>query len=97
MFIIELTYLKPIETVEKYLAEHRAFLDDGYTKNYFVASGPKNPRTGGMIISQLTDRKTLDTILQQDPFYINHIAEYNVIEFNPVKFHKDFATFITAH
>jgi uncharacterized protein YciI len=94
MFLITLTYLQPIEIVDKFLAEHRTFLDKGYQKNYFVVSGPCNPRTGGIIISNLKDRAQLMEIIQQDPFYINHIAEFNVIEFEPVKYHHHFSPFI---
>ncbi len=70
-------------------------LDYGYQHEIFVASGPKNPRDGGVIISQVTDRHQLETILQQDPFYIHEVAEYQVIEFIPNKYHPDFATFIS--
>lgn len=94
MFIIDITYKKPIDIVEKYLAEHRNFLEEGYQKDYFVASGPKNPRNGGIIVSQLKDRSQLETILKQDPFIVHDIAEYQFIEFEPVKFHKDFVSFL---
>lgn len=94
MFIIDITYIKPIEIVEKYLVEHRNFLEEGYQKNYFVASGPKNPRTGGIIISQLKDRAMLEQILKEDPFLVHDIAEYHLIEFEPVKFHKNFSSFL---
>jgi hypothetical protein len=43
MFVILLTYKKSLEDIDEYLAEHRAFLDNGYRDNFFVASGPKNP------------------------------------------------------
>jgi uncharacterized protein YciI len=96
MFIIELTYIKSLEYVEKYLAEHRNFLEDGYKNNYFVASGPQNPRTGGIVISQLKNRDQLEAILKKDPFSIHEIADYRVIEFNPVKYHKNFSSFIDS-
>ena len=57
MFIILLTYKKSLDIVEKYIEDHAAFLDQGYHKNYFIVSGRKNPRTGGIIISQLKDLK----------------------------------------
>jgi uncharacterized protein YciI len=38
MFIIELAYKKPLEDIDKHLAEHRSFLNNGYKNNYFVAS-----------------------------------------------------------
>lgn len=94
MFIIELTYKKPNELIDKYLAEHRIFLDNGYQKNYFVASGPKIPRTGGVIISQLNNLSELESILSLDPFKIHDIADYDIVEFNPTKYHTNFDSFI---
>lgn len=94
MFIIKLTYKKPIEVVDQYVVVHREFLDQCYKQNYFIASGPQNPRTGGIIISQLKDRDQLQTILNKDPFHIHEIADYDIIEFNPIKCHPDFEKFI---
>jgi uncharacterized protein YciI len=94
MFVINLVYKKPLEIVEGYVVEHRLFLDEGYKKNFFIMSGPKNPRTGGIIISQLKDRVQLEKILQQDPFNIHGIADYEIIEFNPIKYLPDMACFV---
>lgn len=95
MFIVDINYKKPIEVVEQHLVAHREFLEEGYQKDYFIASGPKNPRTGGIIVSQLKDKAQLEAILKNDPFFKNDIAEYHFIEFNPVKFHKDFVSFVS--
>jgi len=95
VFLISIDYKKPLEVVDKYLAAHRDFLEEGYKKNYFIVSGPRNPRTGGIILSQLQDRKLLGEILCQDPFYIHGIAEYQINEFMPVKYHPDFAKFVS--
>lgn len=94
MFIVHLTYKKPLETVEEFLVEHRNFLEEGYKKNFFIASGPKIPRTGGIILSQLKDRDQLQNILAADPFLVHDIADYEIVEFDPVKYHQDFASFI---
>ena len=50
MFIVNLTYIKPLDAVEKYLEKHIDFLNQYYTKGLFIASGRKNPRTGGIIL-----------------------------------------------
>lgn len=94
MFVIQLHYKVAIEKVDEYLIEHRNFLEAGYQKNYFIVSGPKNPRTGGVILSQLKDRAQLEKILSEDPFSIHGIADYEIMEFTPVKFHADFVKFI---
>lgn len=94
MFLITLKYLKPLEIVDQYLAEHRSFLDPYYQANQFIVSGPQLPRTGAVMLSQLKDREELIAILKKDPFYIHGVAEYDVIEFMPVKYHKHFSHYI---
>jgi len=94
MFIIMLNYKQPLAIVDEHLANHRSFLQECYDKNYFVVSGPRVPRTGGILVSQLDDRAKVEDILKDDPFYIHDVAEYDIIEFTPVKHHKDFAPFL---
>lgn len=94
MFVIMLKYIKPIEIVDQYLVEHRAYLDECYQKNGLIASGPQIPRSGGIMLSQLKDRPQLEALLHQDPFWINEVAEYTIIEFDPVKYHKHFAVYL---
>lgn len=94
MFLVMITYKKPLLDVDQHLVQHREFLETGYQKNMLIASGPRNPRTGGIIISQLKNRDELENFIKHDPFFVNDIAEYEIIEFNPVKFHKDFAAFV---
>lgn len=94
MFLIKITYTQPLDKVEPYVAPHREFLEQGYQKDFFVVSGPQNPRVGGIIISQLKDRKQLEAFFKNDPYLLNGVADYEIIEFNPVKFHKDFASFV---
>lgn len=88
MFVVLLTYKKPLSEVESYLEAHRQFLDDSYNKGYFLASGPKVPREGGVILVRTMQRHVLETHLCNDPFYREQIAEYTLIEFNAIK-HAD--------
>jgi uncharacterized protein YciI len=97
MFIVDIIFKKPLEHTDQYLAEHRMFLDNGYKENYFVASGPKNSGTGGIIISQLKSREQLEDILKRDPFCVHDVADFKIIEFNPVKYHSNFAIFIDTN
>src|SRR4051794_31854151 len=50
MFIVSLTYKKPIPEIEKHIAEHNAFLEKLDAQNNLIFSGRKNPRTGGVIV-----------------------------------------------
>ncbi|CAM3945374.1 YciI family protein [Kerstersia gyiorum] len=88
MYVIELTYQKPLEAIEAQLEAHRRYLDLQYERGVFLASGPKNPRDGGIILATgKLARAELDDLLLQDPFQQHGLASYRVIEFSPVKFH----------
>ncbi|KTD33817.1 YCII domain-containing protein [Legionella nautarum] len=89
MFIIQLTYKEPINEVDKYLQAHREFLEYYYKQGLLIASGPMKPRTGGIIIAATNDRVKLEEIFKQDPYYLAEIADYQIIEFTPVKSCKE--------
>jgi uncharacterized protein YciI len=88
MFVVKLTYLVSTDEVDKYLSAHREFLDYYYKQGLLVVSGPMKPRTGGIIIAATNDRAYLESIFKKDPYYLAEIAEYEFIEFIPVK-HRD--------
>lgn len=94
MFIVLVHYKKPLEIIDQYLVSHRNHLDQGYQNNLLIASGPRSPRTGGILLSQSSDRFQLESFLHADPFYVNGLADYEIIEFEPVKYHQDFSKFI---
>ena len=57
MIIVELTYKKLLSKIEQHLEGHRNFLQQQYAKGHLLASGPKEPRDGGVMIA-LTDKIT---------------------------------------
>ncbi len=65
--------------------EHVAFLNEQYALGHFLASGPKIPRTGGIILCNLTSKSKLESILHKDPFKKHQLANYECIEFQPRK------------
>ncbi|GLT13883.1 YciI family protein [Vibrio algivorus] len=85
MFVVSLTYKVELTEIEKHLDAHIEYLDRHYALGNFLASGRKVPRTGGVILADVESRETLDEILSEDPFQINEIADYDVIEFIPTK------------
>ncbi|HPF50170.1 MAG TPA: YciI family protein [Draconibacterium sp.] len=85
MFIINITYKAQLEKIDQYLAEHVRFLDEQYELGNFLASGRKVPRTGGIILSNADVKSDLEKIIETDPFFINNLADYELIEFVPSK------------
>ena len=81
MFIVTLTYLKPVEDVDALMPGHLAWLDEGYADGLFVASGRRIPRTGGVILARSGDEAALSAFLARDPFVIHGAARCDVVEF----------------
>ena len=92
MFIINLTYIEPLEAVEKHLEKHIDFLNQYYTKGLFIASGRKNLRTGGIILMRAKNKEAVQEIITHDPFYQNEIAQYEIIEFEVSKYCPELKT-----
>lgn len=86
MFIAILTYKKPIEEVDRFLQAHRDYLAEHYAAGDFIASGPQTPRIGGVIMIKADNREAVDSFIVQDPFNINGIADYQIVEFTPTMF-----------
>ena len=86
MFIAILTYKKSLNEVDRFLQAHRDYLAKHYAAGDFIASGPQSPRIGGVIMMTAESRAAVDAIIAQDPFNINGIADYQIVEFTPTMF-----------
>jgi uncharacterized protein YciI len=71
MFIVTLTYLKPVEEIDALMPGHVAWLDKGYADGLFLASGRRIPRTGGVILARSGSEAALADYLGCDPFAIH--------------------------
>lgn len=89
MFIAILTYKKPLSEVDRFLQAHRDYLAKHYAAGDFIASGPQTPRIGGVIMIKAENREAVDSIIAQDPFNINGIADYQIVGFTPTMFCDD--------
>jgi uncharacterized protein YciI len=85
MFIIELTYTVPAAEIDAAMAPHIKYLDKYYQKGNFLASGRKEPRDGGLIFAKAANRQEVEAIIAEDPFNINGLATYRIIEFKATK------------
>lgn len=89
MFIAILTYKKSLSEVDRFLAAHREYLAKHYAAGDFIASGPQTPRIGGVIMMKADNREAVNAIIAEDPFQVNGIADYQIVEFVPTMFAND--------
>ncbi|OJF94516.1 YciI family protein [Pararhizobium antarcticum] len=80
MFILSLTYKTDLSDADRHMETHMAWVKSGYDKGLFLASGRKNPRTGGVILAR-GGRPEIETMVAADPFTIHGIADYEITEF----------------
>jgi uncharacterized protein YciI len=83
VFVVLLTYTKPLAAVDALLPAHREFLQRMYQEGIFILSGRKEPRDGGVVLASAESAEELESVLVQDPFHIHGVASYQVIEFVP--------------
>ncbi|MEC5180405.1 YciI family protein [Arthrobacter sp. CG_A4] len=81
MYVVSLTYKVPEEIVDFHLPAHVTWLQDAFDQGVFMVAGRKIPRTGALLLSN-ADRSVLDAVLARDPFSVNGVAEFEVMEFH---------------
>ncbi len=83
MFIVSLSYCALLSVIDKFVPELKAFLEIHYVNGNFILSGLKNPRVGGLNISTIKDKKQLDEVIAQGPFFIEALADHEITEIEP--------------
>jgi len=79
-------YRRPLEDVVAHQDAHRAYLRELKAKGVLIASGPCNPRFGGLLLLRVADDdfKALDEVRDNDPFVKNGVAQYELLGWAPV-------------
>ena len=90
MFIVLLTYIRPLDEVDALVPDHNRFLDEQYASGLFVASGRRVPRTGGVILISGQDRERVQAVIERDPLHVAGVATYEVVEFVPSRMRPGF-------
>ncbi len=81
MFVLELSYLVPLERVEEVLGAHLVWVKGQYDAGVFLASGRKEPRDGGIILAVGNDVGAVRELVKSDPFVVAGVCEYRVTQF----------------
>ena len=82
MFVLLLTYVKPLPDVDALMREHMAWINRHYASGDFVVSGRRVPRTGGVILARGDDREAIEAIAAADPFVSGGVATCEIVQFN---------------
>ena len=81
MFVIELIYKADLADIDAHMTAHVRFLKKYYASGHFLISGRKIPRDGGIIVALAENRREIQAIIEEDPFYEHGLADFRIIEF----------------
>ena len=76
MFVVVLTYVKPVAEVDRHMRAHMKFVNEQYAAQTFIASGRQVPRTGGLTTQVVQDHGPGRMVY--DPGHPDADAEGNV-------------------
>jgi len=85
--LVLIRYRAPIDVIEANTEAHRAWLRSLKAAGTLVASGPFVPRTGGALVLRVPDADAaaaLDAVRDGDPFHKLGLANYELLQWNPV-------------
>jgi uncharacterized protein YciI len=80
-------YRRSFEEIAPVVDEHRAYLRSLQSAGVLLASGPMDPRSGGMLLLRVTDEGSaaaLDAVRDGDPFTKLNLAQYELMPWIPV-------------
>jgi uncharacterized protein YciI len=85
MILVVVSYVKPIEEVERHVAEHRQFLAGQLEEKHVLFYGRRTPPVGGVIVFNMKEASEVDAIMKRDPFVVNGISRYELYDFTPTR------------
>ncbi|MDP1568469.1 MAG: YciI family protein [Vicinamibacterales bacterium] len=90
-------YRRPLEEVIVHQEPHRAYLRELKAQGTLLASGPQDPRYGGIFLLRVPDdnvQAALDKVRDDDPFYQAGVAQYELLPWNVIIGKDDLDTII---
>lgn len=82
IYVVVLTYVRPLDEIDEQIPAHVEWLKQGYADGVFLASGRRIPRTGGVIMARSDSLEALQARLSQDPFQKQGLARAEIISFD---------------
>ncbi len=82
LYLVTLTYIRPIEEVNAHLDTHRDWLVTHMRGGQLLVAGPLEDRTGGFLLARCANREELDDMLAQDSFAVHRLVEAQVRGFD---------------
>jgi len=94
MYILFINPTKSPEELAPVFPAHSEFLERYCKAGTFILTGGLTARPAGMVLANVNSGDELHAMLAEDPFVREQVAEYEVIEFKPSRYHESLASLI---
>lgn len=85
VFVLIARYTRPAEEVDRMLDDHKAWITRNQEAGRILMTARQVPLTGGLILAAGDSADEMRRMIADDPFHASGAAEYDVLEFQPVR------------
>jgi len=96
MYILFINPSKSPQALTPVFPAHSEFLERYCRAGKFILTGGLTARPAGVVLANVNSEEELHAMLAGDPFVREQVAEYEVIEFKPSRYHESLAS-LMAH
>lgn len=83
MFIVFLRFSDNKTHASQFLEGHSAWIKRGFDSGTFLLAGSLQPNAGGTLLAHNIDRKSLEALVQEDPFVAERVVSAEIHEITP--------------
>jgi uncharacterized protein YciI len=94
MYILFINFTKSLQDIQPVFPAHLEFIDAHIKTGKFILSGGLTGRPAGVVLANINNGDELKSLLAEDPFVLEQVAEYEIIEFTPSRYHESLASLI---
>lgn len=80
MLIVFLRFSDNKTQAAQFLEGHNAWIKRGFESGTFLLAGSLQPNAGGTLLAHNIDRKSLEALVQQDPFVAERVVSAEIHE-----------------
>ena len=84
-YVLLVKYTADLAAIDAEMPAHQRFLKQHFASGEFLVSGPRDPRTGGVILARTISDARVAQIIATDPFLQQGLATYEVVGFHPTR------------
>ncbi|MBX4994858.1 uncharacterized protein YciI [Rhizobium binae] len=83
MFIVFLRFSDNKPQASQFLEGHNTWIKRGFDSGTFLLAGTLQPNAGGTLLAHNIDRKSLEALVQEDPFVAERVVSAEIHEVSP--------------